>query len=219
MEEIKAYVTIGLIIVTCIVSIMAWSNPTITEKYIFNVFFVLNRKQWYRLITSGFLHSNYIHLGFNMYALYLFGRGIELNLAAYYGDVLGRVFFLLFYIIIIAGASVWPLIKHKDHDAYSALGASGGVSGVVFAAVLFYPTMPLGLMFIPVYMPGFFLATLYLIYSYWSAKAGKDNIGHEAHLSGALLGLVLMIVLIPESLDFFIAGLKNWDGKLFRLPW
>lgn len=208
--------TLIILVVTIIATISAWRNPQLTARFIFNPFFILRRKEYHRLFTSGFLHSNYMHLIFNMYAFYLFGKNLEFWFIRHYGKMGGSLLFALLYCLMLVFAEVWPLIKYRRNDAYQALGASGGVSGVVFAMILLAPTQGIGLLFVPgVFMPGFLLGSMYLVYSFWAAQNRDDNIGHEAHFSGAVSGVVFMLLLQPELALEFVDKFRSWDLRIF----
>ncbi len=216
--------TIFLIVATCITTFYAWNNHDLAARWIMHPYTANKRKEYWRLLTSGFLHAmeqprGYMHLGFNMYVLYGFGRHIEGLFTNLYGKELGALAYLGLYLLAIAVSSVPSLLRHKDNPSYSSLGASGGVSAIVFAFVLLAPTAKLGLLFIPIYTPGFILGIIYLIYSYVMAQRGGGRIGHDAHFFGALFGVIFMIIVYPGVLDdWFINGpygFANWDFSFF----
>ena len=153
------------------------------------------------MITSGFLHANNAHLLFNMITLYFFGPTIEL--------VMGRIPFLLIYFGSAIAASIWPMFKYIDQPDYVAVGASGSISGVLFAHCLFFPLNKLYLMFIPIGIPAVIFALLFAGFSYYAASRPSDHstffgrIAHEAHLGGALGGLAITVMLEPSVLGMF----------------
>lgn len=170
---------------------------------------VKRKNQYYRLLSSGFVHANYMHLAFNMLTLYFFG-----DLVSYYlgqGDqVNGALLFSGLYLGGIVVSDVPTLIRHRDHPSYHSLGASGGVSSVVFSFIAFEPTQNLCLFFI-LCLPGFVLGILYLIYSWYMAKNPSDHINHEAHLYGALFGVLYTIYFFPGLIATFFTRLSRLD--------
>lgn len=205
-----------LLILIAFVSIYAWNKPEIQRLFVFNAYKTYHAKEYYRLLTSGFVHANWLHLGFNLYVLYLFGeivlRDFSLQLDFLYPDFA----FLLLFVLGVIVSELPSFLKYKNQPVYNSLGASGGVSSVVFASILLHPTgLKMGLLFIPIYLPAFMFGILYLIYSHYQSKNAQDNINHDAHLYGALFGLVFVIMLYPEAVPHFIEELKNWDGDIF----
>lgn len=175
-------------------------------KWIMNPFTTNRNREWWRFITSGFIHSNYMHLGFNLLVMHSFG-GQVLNVFSqpnYFGKA-GPIFYLLLFVLGVIVSDIPTYFRNKDNPAYNSLGASGGVSSIVFAFVILFPMSELGLLFIPFFkLPAFVFATLYMIYSHFQGKRGTDNINHSAHIWGSVFGVVFISVLRPESLlDFF----------------
>ncbi|GHA64527.1 rhomboid family intramembrane serine protease [Pontibacter akesuensis] len=204
-------VTIILIIITVGISWYAWQNAGIMHKWIFHPFSVQRDNSWYRFITSGFLHADFTHLLFNMLTLYFFGDAVERTFMMLFGPTTGILLYLLVYIGGIVVADIPTYIKHRNDPAYRALGASGGVSSVVFSSILFYPTSDICLYFL-LCLPGFLLGVLYIIYSYYQDKRMGDNINHSAHLVGAIYGFVLSLLLVPQALPNFFQQIASWDG-------
>jgi len=204
------YIFLG-IMVLC--SMMAESNPQLKQKWMMNPYHAHHNKQYYRFLTSGFIHGGYLHLAFNAIGMYYFGGAIEqiFNSPYIFGDS-GTLYFCILFIIGIIISSIPSYIKYKNNIHYNALGASGGVSALVFAFILFLPTQMLSFIFIPfIEIPGFILGAFYLIYSYYQAKNGNDNIGHEAHLAGAIFGLVFCIVLQPTVVPRFFEQIASFS--------
>lgn len=195
--------TLVILIVTVVVSMSAWNNPELQYKLMMNPYSVVHRRQYYRQLTSGFIHANWIHLGFNMFTFFFFGSLIE----QLYGSMLGadgQYYFLALYLVGIVVSDLPSLLKHRDHPHYNSLGASGGVSAVVFSSILFLPLNPICLYGF-ICIPGFILGTLYIIYSFYEGKRMADNVNHHAHLVGAIFGLVFSIFIQPTViLDFFV---------------
>jgi membrane associated rhomboid family serine protease len=177
-----------IIIANVLASMKGFKDYTFLNKYKFQVSNILAGEK-IRVLTSGFLHVDWAHLGFNMYALYLFG-GIVSN-------ILGTPFFLIIYIGSLVAGSLYSLKYHKNEPYYSAVGASGAVSGVIYASILLYPEMELYLLFIPIPIPGYIFGIGYLLYSIYGMKKQLGNIGHSAHLGGAIGGFLLTLILMP----------------------
>jgi membrane associated rhomboid family serine protease len=201
--------TLILVIVTVLISIAAWRNEALMDRWIMNPYAVAKRSEYYRLVTSGFLHADYGHLLFNMFSFYSFGQALEGVFTALFGD-LGGVVFVAFYIVGIIISDIPTLLKYRDQPRYNSLGASGGVSSVIFAMILLNPFMSLQLMFIPIPIPGFIFGLLYLGYSYYASRQGSSGINHDAHLYGALFGLLFMAIAYPPALPAFAEQLSAW---------
>jgi len=204
-------ITIAIIVITTGVSLYAMRQSSIQYAFTMNPYMIIKRGQYYRLITSGFIHSDHIHLFFNMFSFYFFGSQLE-NIFQYIFGGLGSIYFILLYVLAIIVSDIPTLIKHQSNHAYNSLGASGAVSAVIFGCILFQPLQKIYIYGV-LGIPGFILGVIYLIYSYQSAKRSKDRINHDAHLYGALFGLVFCIVLYPDSIRMFIEQMAEW--KLF----
>lgn len=207
-------ITVIIIIITCLVSITAFSNQKVIDDLIFYPPAVANQNQWYRFFSCGLIHADIFHLAFNMYALYLFGRVVEVKFLSVFGEK-GKLFYLLMYISALGVCLLPTYSKNKNNYHYRSLGASGAVSAVAFAYILFYPIDGLGLIFIPyVYIAGFIFGILYLIVSNWLEKRGGDGINHSAHIWGAIYGVAFIIVMArffsqEPVLANFINDIKN----------
>lgn len=207
-------VTIILIILTVAVSWYAFQNDQLTHRWIFHPYSVQVNNEWHRFITSGFLHADFTHLFFNMLALYFFGRVVEYVFMATFGDAIGIALYLFIYIGGIIVSDIPTYLKHRDNPAYRALGASGGVSAVIFSSILFNPISDICLYFF-ICLPGFILGLLYLIYSYYKGRQGADAINHDAHFYGAVYGIVVSLILIPRAGPNFVEQLFQWQGFSF----
>jgi len=183
---------------------MAFSNETLMPKLIFNPYVIDKRKQYYRFITAGFIHADFFHLFFNMYALFLFGGIVENKLIDLFG-INGIWIYLLLYISALVMSSTFSYYKYKENPHYNALGASGAVSAVLFASIIIYPSMKLMIMPIPIPISSYILGPLYLAYSYYMGRNGKDNIGHDAHFFGAIWGIIFILILWHDAIPNFIA--------------
>lgn len=207
-------VTTIFIVVTVIVSILSFgqneflpqgiSRPEWFHKLKFNAYMIVHEKQHYRLLTSGFIHGSSWHLIFNMMTLYFFGYFVEDCFNAVFGAK-GEFFYALMYLLAIAVSSISDLIKYKDNPEFNAIGASGAVSAIIFAAILFEPTMGIYLFFIPIPVPGYIFGPLYLIYCQYMAKKNIDNIGHSAHFWGAVFGFFFPILLQPSLIYYLLS--------------
>jgi membrane associated rhomboid family serine protease len=178
-----------IIIGNVLVSMKGFKDSAFLDKYKFQVGRILSGEK-IRMLTSGFLHVDFMHLGFNMYALYLFGGIVA--------GILGMPNFLIIYFISLIAGNLYSLKYHKDEPYYSAVGASGAVSGIVYASILLYPDMSLYLFFIPIPIPGYIFGVGYLLYSIYGMKKQLGNVGHSAHLGGAIGGFAITLVLNPS---------------------
>jgi len=199
VNEPLALCNLLVILVTVAVSYAAFRNPGLEERYIFRPESILAGKEYYRLVTSGFLHAGWGHLACNMVSLYLFGRTLERSL--------GGTDFLLIYFGSIIGGGLLSLYVHRHHD-YLAYGASGGVCGVIFAYILMFPGARI-MLYLPVPIPGWLYAIGFMVLSFVAMKRAKDHIGHDAHLGGAIIGLLIAAGLHPEAVSY--------NGKIFLL--
>lgn len=180
-----------LIVVNFLFSYKGFSNHAFFDAYKFQVDKILLYKDYKRLITSGFLHVNWLHLIFNMFSLYAFSGAVESGL--------GSLGFLLVYFASLLGGGLLSLMVHKNHGDYSAVGASGAVCGVIFASIALFPQNEIGFFFIPVGIPAWIFGVFYIGFSIYGIKSAKDNIGHEAHLGGALVGMIVALIMQPSS--------------------
>jgi len=154
---------------------------------------ITQRKQFYRFISSGFIHADIAHLAFNMISLYLFGRFVEEKFADIFGDTMGKTLYLVMYFGALIVSLLPTYYKHKYNNQYRSLGASGAVSAVVFAGLLIAPYVEVGFFFIPPFIPGFVFGPLYLLISAYLERKGQDNINHSAHIWGALFGIIFLL--------------------------
>ena len=198
-------ITVIIIAITCIVSILCFNGTLNGNKLIFNAYQVWHRKEWYRMLTSGIIHSGWGHLFFNMLTLYFFGRVVEQCFSAAFGGVPGAVLYVVLYVSALAISSLGDLVKYRDNWNYNALGASGAVSAVLFASILFAPKMGIYIYLIPIPVPGYIFAPLYLLYCWYMAKRNMDNIGHTAHFWGAVYGILFPIICKPDVLSFCLS--------------
>lgn len=207
-------ITITIVILTCLVSFMCFTNSSLFEKLQFNPYKVYHGKQYYRLITHALVHADWIHLIINMFVLWQFGTVLEkyfLSRVPLFGivEIPSFVYFIIMYIGATIVASLTTLYKYKDVYHYNSVGASGAVSAVLFACIFFDPWMKLGIFFV-IPMPGIIFGVLYLWYSNYMSKKGNDNINHDAHFLGAMFGFTFPILINPQLFYHFINQLINF---------
>ena len=199
-----------IIAFTCLVSIMAFNNPYWTYKLKHWPYQEVRYGEHYRWLTSGFLHGDAMHLIFNMITLYAFGGVVEAWFTNTFPDF-GRIFYLLFYLISIVAASSATFFKYRETQGFASIGASGAVAAVLFAAILIYPTSNMYLLFLPkIGIPAFIFGGLYLWFSAYEAKRGRDNIDHTAHFYGAVFGFLFPIIFEPGLVPMFLMHLQAW---------
>ncbi|MCH1914624.1 rhomboid family intramembrane serine protease [Leptospira noguchii] len=198
-------ITLLICLLTFAISIWCFVSEEKLDKFILSPYRLNRNKNYYTLLTSGFIHADWMHLIFNMVSFYSFGKNLEMTV--------GPIWFVLFYLGTILITSVISWRKNLDNPHYSTLGASGGVCGVLFATILFYPDLSLYMMFIPIPIPGAIYAVLYLVYTYFSSKgAAADGINHDAHLWGALCGIAFALLLEPTILSRVLRNiLGSWS--------
>ncbi|MBC8046504.1 MAG: rhomboid family intramembrane serine protease [Fimbriimonadaceae bacterium] len=202
-------VTLIIIILTVITSMMAFNNPIFKGGALFIPYGIARRKEYHRFITSGFIHADWMHLIFNMYVLYIFGETLEKHYLPAYFDMKARIVFIIIYIVGMVVSDIPTYFKYRHSPGYASLGASGAVSAIVFATILLNPMAKMGLLFIPVMLPGFIFGGLYLIYSVYMSRKGGDNINHDAHFYGALVGLTLPGLFDPIIFKNFFNQIMN----------
>ena len=198
-------VTYILMAVIGLVTYFAWERPELHRRLMLNPYTVVHEKKYYQLITSGFVHNNGIHLLLNLFTLYFFGLAIEQIFYSYFGD-LGLVLYILLFITAVIVANIPTTIKHKNNYNYNSLGASGGVSALVMAFILFDPIRDLCLYAI-ICLPGYILGGLFIVYSIIMSKRNTDNINHDAHLFGAIYGVIFTLLLRPSTFAYFIEAI------------
>lgn len=153
--------------------------------------------QWYRMLTSGFVHGSMIHLALNMYVFYIFGEYVEHYFIIRLGGVWGRILFLLFYLSAIVFADIPTYVKHRNNPGFASVGASGAVSGILFIFIMIKPWEILQLFFI-IPIPAIIAGIAYLVYSSWASRHGRGNIDHVAHFYGAVFGILFALLFLPR---------------------
>lgn len=199
--------TLPIVIITSIISILGFYNQSLNNSLIFHPYSIKHRPhQWYRFFSCGLLHADFMHLAVNMFVLYSFGQAVEYYYSFAFGDTKSMWMYLLLYISSVGAANVSTYQKHQHDGHYHSLGASGGVSAVMFAFILFNPYEKIylyGLLGLPAIVWG----VAYLFYSWYMNQKANDNINHEAHFYGAIYGILFTIVFKPTLLVAFFKQL------------
>jgi membrane associated rhomboid family serine protease len=191
--------TVAIILATAIVSMLALVQPKLLQALLLWPPAVKRNGEAYRLVTYGFVHADLQHLLFNMITLYFFGRDME----AFYDRHLGTLGFVLFYALALIASILPSYLRHRDDAAYRSLGASGAVSAVLFASILFHPWDRLYLYF-AIGIPQVVYAVLYVAFSILSQRRGTDRINHSAHLWGAAFGVAFTLAVAPSTWGLFV---------------
>ncbi len=187
-NEPLAVATLAIIVGAAYGSYLGFRRPGFMDRYLFSPRAVLVRKEYWRLVTSAFLHADWVHFGLNAFSLYLFGRHVE--------EACGTPVLLGIFFASVVGGNLLALCLHRHH-AYEALGASGGACGIVFASVFLLPGGSIRLLLLPIPIPAYLYALLFIIASVYGIRSGRDNIGHDAHLGGAIVGLLVTTAIRP----------------------
>ncbi|MET4107772.1 rhomboid family intramembrane serine protease [Hymenobacter sp. UYP22] len=202
--------TLVMVVLTVGISLYAWSNQNFYESWVLDPYRVKRDNDWYRFVTSGFLHADFGHLLFNMIALYSFSQTVEYIFLQLFGPTTGILYFLLLYLGGIVVSDIPTYLRHRDDPGYRSLGASGGVSSIIFSAILFNPLGKMLVFPLPFEIPSFIFGFLYLGYSYYMGRRRGDNINHDAHFYGALYGLVLTFILVPRVGSIFWSQIQDF---------
>jgi membrane associated rhomboid family serine protease len=185
-----------IFVITLITSLMAFSNDNLYGKLILNAWNVARGKNVYTVITSGLIHKDWNHLFFNMLSYFFFAFQLE--------AIIGHWQFALLYILSLILSDLPSIQKHKDDSWYNSLGASGAISAVIFSYIMYDPKAGMYLMFIPIAIPAWIFGILYLVYCHFASKHARDNVNHDAHLFGALSGIIITIALNPHVVHDFV---------------
>lgn len=197
-------VTIVIIAINVIVSMKGFNDISFFERYKFNIGGI-RRGEQFRMFTSAFLHADFSHLLFNMLTLYFFA-GVVIS-------QVGVIYFVIIYMASLLAGNLLSFYFHKNEYHYSAIGASGAVMGILYSAILFFPDMGLYLFFIPIAIPAWIFGMAYLLYSIYGMKKRLGNIGHDAHLGGAIGGYVLTLLFAPHLFQ-----MNLWIVILLAIP-
>lgn len=186
-------ITLIILLLTCVISFTAFSNEKVINDLIFYPTAITNHNQWYRFITCGFIHADFMHLAFNMYTFYLFGGMVEQAFTMIFGEM-GKALYIIMYLSSLVVCLLPTYFAHRNNYYYRSLGASGAVSAVIFIGIFLNPTMGMGIFPIPFHIPAFIFGPLYLGISAYLAKRGHGNINHSAHIWGAVYGIVFLVI-------------------------
>lgn len=187
--DVSGIISFIIIVINFLVSYRGFKDHFFFERYTFDVDKIIINKQYYRLITSGFLHVSWTHLIFNMFSLYFFSGGVEF--------VTGDMQFLIIYFASLVGGNLLSLSIHKNQGDYTAVGASGAVCGIIFASIALNPYMRINMFFLfP--LAGWIYGLIFVLGSIYGIRSRRDNIGHDAHLGGALIGMVTALIMQPQ---------------------
>ncbi len=207
---IDTYITYIIIGITCAVSLLTMQNQELKGRFMFNAYAIAHNREWWRFFTHGVLHADFMHLFVNMLSLFFFGPNVERAFCndLIFGPTMGKVNYVLLYIGALLFSSLITFFREKDNRYYNALGASGAVSAVVYAAILLFPTSTISIFFaIP--MQAWIYGILYLVYSSYMSKKQMDNVGHDAHFWGAAYGFLLPLLMKPALFTWFLFELKE----------
>ena len=196
-------VTFSIIAVTVVVSLFAFNNNDLRNKMLFYPYGMGSSSQYYRFLSHGLIHADYIHLFFNMFTLYSFGRAVEFSRYPD-GPLFTKAEYITLYVTALVASSIFDFIKNRSNPSYAALGASGAVSAVLFATLIFNPWASGVAIFGAIAIPNILFAALYLTYCIYMDKRGRDNVGHSAHFWGSVYGFVFTALLKPELFKGFI---------------
>lgn len=206
-------ITFILILITVLVSIGGFTNEKIMDDLIFYPPAVSQRNQWYRFFSCGFIHADIGHLLFNMISFYFFGKVVEDVFVMFFPQI-GKVLYLLMYLSALMVSLLPTYYKNQNNYSYRSLGASGAVSAVVFAGLVIAPDQLIYIYFIPIGIPGFIFAPLYLLLSALLARKGGDNINHSAHIWGSIYGLIFIIIAGKiagyDIINYFLTTVQNY---------
>ena len=184
--------SVFLILTNLLMSWKGFRDPGYLGRFAFSTDGILVHKQYYRLVTGGFLHAGWGHLIWNMIALYAFSSALE--------GFFGPFEFLAVYFAGLIGGSLLSLFLHRAHSGYKAIGASGAVCGVIFASIGIFPGLSVQFFFVPFQIPGWLFGLVFTVYSIYGIRSRTDNIGHDAHLGGAIIGMLTAIALFPQAI-------------------
>jgi membrane associated rhomboid family serine protease len=189
-------ITLTICILTVIVSVSAFNSEKIKNDLLFWPAHINETRQYYRFLTYGFVHADLMHLAFNMLSFYSFGEALEIRLFSHPSLFAsqGKLFFILLYVLGLIFSTLPDYFAYKNVYAYRALGASGAVCAVIFSFIMLEPKQPMRMFFIPIDIPGYIFGVIFLAISIWLGKRGGDNIGHRAHITGAIIGIIFTII-------------------------
>lgn len=190
-------ITLAIIALTSAISLSAlYLNQKIQSVGMLIPYRVVRQQTWYELLTAGFLHASFTHLLVNMFVLFFFGIVLEQNL--------GAAQYVSLYLSGLLVSSLPSMVNHRDDPNYATLGASGGVESVLFGFIFLFPTESIYFIFLPIPIPAWIFGLAFLGYSVYESKKGAGNINHEAHIAGAIWGILYMLLFVPNGLDHIL---------------
>lgn len=198
-------INILLVLSIGIASYYTFQRSNLWYKFSFSPYEVAKEKEYFRFLSCAWVHADFTHLLVNLIVLYGFGEAMESEFNAFYPRW-GSLIYLLLFLVSVAGANITTYFKFKGDPQYRSVGASGGVSGVLFAYILAFPTTKLYLYFL-IPLPAIVFGVLYMVYSLYMAKKNQDHINHEAHITGALAGVLIALLVRPQYLMEFLKEL------------
>jgi membrane associated rhomboid family serine protease len=189
-----------ILLATCAISLIGlFGSQKVVQQSLFRPYWFLRRKQYETVVTSGFVHADLMHLIFNMMTFYFFGFALE--------QYIGSVHFLLLYLAGLLVSHAGTYFRHRNDPEYASLGASGAVSAILFAAIIFFPGQSLYIIPIPVPIPAPLFGVGYLAYTWWASKHPHGRVNHDAHLGGALTGLVYVLLVAPRAYQYLLGSI------------
>lgn len=210
MEWTEYPVTLLIIVLTVLISLRTFNDADLKYKLIFYPYKVKREKEYYRFFSHQLIHGDYLHLFFNMFVLFSFGRTIEYIFVHEFGLIAGRLYFLLLYVVGGLVAGLWPYYRNSDNPNYMSLGASGAVSAVLFASIIWLPYGGIYIMFIPFEIKAWLFGIIYLGFEYYMSKRNNNSgIAHDAHFGGAVFGILFILIVQPQKGIEFIHYILN----------
>ncbi|MBI1838535.1 MAG: rhomboid family intramembrane serine protease [Flavobacteriia bacterium] len=205
-----------ILIVTVLVSMKAMDNERLKDKLMFIPYRCTQNKESYRVFSHILVHADFPHLLFNMLTLFMIGKDLELFLIFQYGELTGEFHFLILYILGAMFATIIPFVRNYNNYNYRSLGASGAVSAIVFAFIVWNPKAELSLMFLPIPMPAYVFGILYLVVEYYLDKKGNTGIAHDAHIGGAIFGVIYILIINIDKGKSLLHLFSNLYGTTIR---
>jgi membrane associated rhomboid family serine protease len=192
-----------ILILTVIVSLNAFKDARMLDKLTYSPYRCKHYSEYYRMLSHMVIHADSTHLIFNMMSLFFLGELLEKQFMFQYGSGTGEMHFVILYVFGGLFATVIPYVRNHDNPSYRSLGASGAVSAVVFAAILWDPKMPLSIMFLPIGIPAYIFGPIYLAFEFWADRRGGTGIAHDAHIGGAIFGILYVLIInIDKGKEF-----------------
>jgi membrane associated rhomboid family serine protease len=187
-----------IVALTCLISWQALNNVNFQNQCMFIPYNVKHSNEYYRLLSHVLVHADFAHLAFNMISMFYLGNYLETELVYEYGNI-GPYYFIILYLLGGLAATIFPYYRNSDNSMYRSLGASGAVSAVVFATIMWNPQLELMLLFIPIPIKAYILGPIYLAVEYYSMRRGGSGIAHDAHIGGALFGILFVLLIDPNK--------------------